>query len=94
MSYTSVPARDAELLVRRGAQLVDVREADEFASGSLSGAVNIPLSEFASRFGELDEKRPVALLCRSGARSARAAAFLVENGGADVTNLDGGILAA
>ncbi len=94
MTFTSVPVVKAQQLVADGAQLVDVREVDEFVAGSLPGAFNIPLSEFAARFRELDADRPVALLCRSGGRSAQAAAFLVDQGFANVTNLDGGILAA
>lgn len=94
MRFHSLPARDARRLVTEGVQVVDVRERHEFAAGSVPGAVNIPLSEFAARFRELDADRPVALLCRSGGRSAQAAGFLVERGFADVSNLDGGLLAA
>ena len=69
--------------------LIDVREADEFASGHLPGAINLPLSDFLERFGELDKDKSYHIICRSGARSAQACAFL--NGeGYDVTNVAGG----
>lgn len=94
MPYHVAPAHQAARLVASGAQLVDVRERDEFASGSLPEAQNLPLSELAGRYRELDPDRPVALLCRSGGRSARAAEFLTDHGFGEVTNLDGGLLAA
>ena len=94
MNHREVPVADYEALVAGGAQLVDVREPDEVAAGSLPGAVNIPLGELPDRVGELDPGRGVALLCRSGARSGRAAEFLAANGFSDVVNLTGGMLAA
>lgn len=69
--------------------LIDVREADEFASGHLPGAINLPLSDFLERYGELDKDKSYHIICRSGARSAQACAFLEEEG-YDVTNVAGG----
>lgn len=37
--------------------LIDVREADEFAEGHLPGAINLPLSAFLERYGELDKEK-------------------------------------
>ena len=93
MTFKVHPAATYENILHGGAQLVDVRETDEVAAGTLPGAVNIPLSEFADRYTELDSARPVVLLCRSGARSGQAAGFLAANGFHDVTNLQGGMLA-
>jgi rhodanese-related sulfurtransferase len=92
MCYNSAPAYHATKLVAGGTQLVDVRERHEFASGSLPQARSIPLSELAGRYLELNPDRPVAVLCRSGGRSARAAEFLCQHGFRNVTNLDGGML--
>ena len=69
--------------------LIDVREADEFASGHLPGAINLPLSDFLERYEELDKEKPYYIICRCGARSAQACAFLEEEG-YDVTNVAGG----
>ena len=69
--------------------LIDVREADEFAEGHLPGAINLPLSDFLERYEELDKDKPYYIICRSGARSAQACAFLEEEG-YDVTNVAGG----
>ena len=72
--------------------LIDVREADEFAAGHLPGAINLPLSDFLERYGELDKDKSYHIICRSGARSAQACAFLEEEG-YDVTNVAGGTIA-
>ena len=72
--------------------LIDVREADEYASGHLPGAINLPLSDFLERYGELDKDKSYHIICRSGARSAQACAFLEEEG-YDVTNVAGGTIA-
>ena len=77
------------LLAAGGVNLVDVREADEYASGHVPGATNLPLSDFLERYGELDKDKPYHIICRSGARSAQACAFLEEEG-YDVTNVAGG----
>ena len=76
-------------------QLVDVRTADEFAAGHLAGAVNIDW--FGAGFldeatASLEKERPVMVYCRSGKRSAAAAAKLVKSG-FKVDNLLGGYLA-
>ncbi|MEM8618526.1 MAG: rhodanese-like domain-containing protein [Actinomycetota bacterium] len=73
--------------------VLDVREPDEVAEGTIPGALHIPLGELHDRVGELDPGTPVAVLCRSGGRSAMAAEFLDAAGFGQVTNLEGGILA-
>ena len=63
------------------ATLVDVREPDEFASGHVPGAINVPLSVFAeiTRVAP-DVSAPLYLYCASGARSDRAAQVLAQAG--------------
>jgi len=75
-------------------QVVDVREPEEFAHGlgHIEGALLLPLGQLQARLGELPPGRPVVTVCRSGARSARAAAMLGKAGFADVANLNGGML--
>lgn len=93
MTYSEAPVNDHREVVGATGQLVDVREPSEVAGGTLPGAVNIPLGELAARLDELDRSRRVVLLCRSGARSANAAALLAGAGFPDVVNLVGGMLA-
>jgi rhodanese-related sulfurtransferase len=57
------------------------------------GVVLIPLSEFATRYGELPRDRPLLMICAAGSRSERAAEFLLANGFPDVANVAGGIIA-
>lgn len=75
-----------------GVVLLDVREDDEWAAGRAPQARHIPLGELPERLAELPEERPVVVVCRSGGRSARAVAFLLEQG-YDAVNLTGGMLA-
>ena len=67
----------------RNVQLVDVRTAEEFADGHIPGAINIDVKmddfdELAAAW--LDLGRPVAVYCRSGARSKTAAKRLAGKG--------------
>ena len=72
--------------------IVDVRQPVETRSGTVPGAVLIPLSEFGRRLAELPRDRPILTVCRSGHRSPLAARQL-KQAGYDVTDVDGGIMA-
>ena len=71
--------------------MIDVREADEVATGIIPGAIHIPLGELPERLGELNQSTPYVFICRSGGRSGRASEFL-EAQGYDATNMVGGML--
>lgn len=73
-----------------GSTLLDVREPDEWAAGHAPDAVHIPMGELAGRLEELPADDPVYVICRSGGRSARVAAYLNANGW-DATNVEGGM---
>ena len=75
-------------------QIVDVRELDEFtgALGHIAGAQLIPLGSLTRRFAEIGKDKPVAMVCRSGARSAQATVLLRNAGFEKVANLSGGML--
>jgi rhodanese-related sulfurtransferase len=87
------PVADYRTALGVDGQLIDVREPDEVASGTLPGAVNIPLGSLPERLVELDPGRRVVILCRSGGRSTSACELLTAAGFTDVVNLAGGILA-
>lgn len=76
----SGPAVDHRALVRDGATLVDVRTDDEFRAGHVEGARNIPVHEIEQRWSEIPKDRKVVVYCRSGGRSASAAAALQRRG--------------
>lgn len=69
--------------------IVDVRQPIETESGSVPGAVLIPLTEFGRRLAELPRDRPILTICRSSHRSPIAARQL-KKAGYDVTNVSGG----
>lgn len=73
-----------------GMLLLDVREQDEWDAGHAPQALHIPMSELAGRLEELPADQDVYVICRSGGRSARVAAYLNGNGW-DATNVDGGM---
>ncbi|MCZ2221329.1 rhodanese-like domain-containing protein [Corynebacterium pilbarense] len=80
--------------VPAGAQLIDVREPDEYAAVRADGAVNIPLSEFVARTDEIDPDQDIYLICKSGGRSAQAGEYLEQARGWDnVINVAGGTTA-
>lgn len=72
-------------------QLLDVREPWEIELAAVSDSVRIPMPEIPARHIELDAATPVAVLCHTGARSLRVAAFLGERGYRKVANISGGI---
>lgn len=84
--------RDAAQRRAGAAALVDVREPDEFEEVRAEGAVLVPLGEVPERLSELPRDRALLLICRSGARSLRAAEYLATQG-YEVANVAGGTLA-
>ncbi len=75
--------------------ILDVREPHELAICKLDNTFHVPLASLPERLAELAsyKDRDLVVYCRSGGRSARAAAFLVQQGFRFVYNLRGGILA-
>ena len=74
----------AEMLV------LDVREPEEYEQEHVPGAINLPQADLASRLDELPRACSLALICRSGARSLRAAQFLRQRGFEQVMSVQGG----
>jgi rhodanese-related sulfurtransferase len=82
-----------QLINARNAQIVDVRDAGEFAQSSLPNARNIPVAEIAKRATELRKERPVIVVCDGGRRAPRAAGELRAAGLTEVYVLAGGLAA-
>lgn len=72
-----------------GGWLLDVREAHEWDAGHASAARHIPLSELGQRAAEIPQDETVYVICRSGARSERAAIALNGAGWQTVNVADG-----
>jgi len=81
----------AQGLVREGAALLDVREAGEYASGHIPGAVHVPLGELQSQLDRVPRDRPLIAYCGHGERSASASSILERAGYQQVHNLAGGM---
>lgn len=82
----------AKTISNKEVQLVDVRTSEEYAAAHIPGAVNIDVQSesFDNNISKLDKSRPVALYCRSGARSKVAAQKIIDKG-FKVYELDRGI---
>lgn len=83
------------IAAREAIQLLDVRTQSEYNEGHIAGATLIDVndSSFIDKVtAQLDKQKPVAVYCRSGRRSAKAAHAMVK-AGFQVINLEGGILA-
>jgi glyoxylase-like metal-dependent hydrolase (beta-lactamase superfamily II)/rhodanese-related sulfurtransferase len=100
-SSTPAPVREwtpAELSARLksgGLTVIDVREPDEWTGelGRIPGSRLIPLGELPARMSEVPVRGLVVAVCRSGNRSARAAAEMMKAGRTEVISLAGGMLA-
>ena len=68
---------------------IDVRSDDEYQSGHVTEAVNIPYTEIGTRIGEVTEDKDAVIYvyCRSGRRSGLARETLMEAGYTNVINL-------
>jgi phage shock protein E len=87
----TVHAREMIFNGIRPAVIIDVRTPDEFSSGHLDGAINIPVDQIGQGIAAvrgLTKDSPVLIYCRSGRRSAVARAVLEKQGYKRV--MDGG----
>jgi adenylyltransferase/sulfurtransferase len=95
---TTIPTITVEELQQKMRQhppikLIDVREPSEYQIAKIEGSQLLPLGELMSRLTELSPEEEIALLCRSGGRSAQALLWLRAAGFSQLYNVEGGILA-
>lgn len=74
----------------RKAQLIDVREQQEFDNGHILGARNIPVTQMKQRLIEMRPDKDVYLYCQGSTRSNRAAQLLHKKGYNHIYQLKGG----
>jgi len=84
--FSQGKSEDFTMLIKDDAYLVDVRTPQEFAGGSVKGAINIPLDKVQSQLTKFKDKKHIIVFCRSGNRSSLAKSILAQNGFANVTN--------
>jgi rhodanese-related sulfurtransferase len=89
------PGDAVQLINRERAVVVDVSEADEFASGHITGARNIPVSDLDRRLPEVVKNKgvPLILVCATGARAQRCVAQAKSLGYEKAVVLGGGLRA-
>jgi adenylyltransferase/sulfurtransferase len=94
-AVAEISALELKALIDRGhrTMVLDVRNPEEIVICRIDGSTVIPLPELPARVGELDPALPMVVHCKSGARSAKAIAFLQGAGFSRLQNLKGGILA-
>ncbi len=95
---TKVPSISAdELHARResGAApvVIDVRTPNEYASGHIPGAINIPFDQVAQRIAEIETPQGVALYCMVGPRARKGESALLAAGYEKIFHLEGGLAA-
>ena len=83
-----------QLINRRDALVLDVRDGSEFTAGHIPNAKHIPMTRLSQGMREIEKfkARPVVVSCNNGTTSAKACALLGKNGFNDVFRLKGGMV--
>ena len=95
-SWQNVSAEEFKALINENdGTVLDVRTKKETDAGYIEGAAFLDFyhESFEARIKTLNLAKPVYVYCRSGGRSSKAAAMLIEHGFTQVYNLDGGFKA-
>ncbi len=89
LSDYNVGAMTAKSLISKGAVLLDVRSAEEYAAGHLDGAINLDYTKVAQEIGKLvpDKDQAIVVYCSAAKRSAQAVNSLLRLGYTAVYNL-------
>lgn len=94
IGYNELEASELfDLMTQHKLLLVDVRNDDEVARGTIPGALHISLAMIPVKYDSLSGDQDLVFYCHSGMRSAQAAAFIASKGRKRVFNLRGGVLA-
>lgn len=84
--FSFLDPEEARRMMAAGAIVVDVRTQEEWDQGHAANSILMPLHELADHLAELPQDVPLLLVCRSGARSGQATAYL-QNKGVNAHNL-------
>ena len=92
-TINTVEVKQVSAMQKRGVLLLDVREVDEYAEMHAPGSTLIPLGQLQQRLNEIVDykKLPIAVICRSGNRSAQAIKVLESAGFSAAVNVEGGM---
>jgi rhodanese-related sulfurtransferase len=91
----SIGAAELHARLESGAApvVIDVRSPEEYATGHIPGAANIPFDQVAQRIAEIDAPHGVALYCMVGPRARKGESALLAAGYEKVLHLEGGLAA-
>lgn len=96
-NVTDIMPQELNELVSSGTKIkmIDVRQPEEYTGelGHIPDAELIVLDQLPEKFTKLKAEDDMVVICKSGGRSARAAAFLSDQGFTKVFNMRGGMLA-
>ena len=95
LAAQDIDAQQAQTMSKQGALLLDVREQSEYDEVHAPNVTLIPLGQLPARMNELaaHKDQPIAVMCHSGRRSAKAVKLLEEAGYSRLSNVSGGIVA-
>lgn len=89
------PFEAVQLINRRDALVLDVRETGDYAAGHITNARHVAEAQLAGRLKELDKykSRPIIVSCRTGSRAPAVSGMLRKQGYPEAFALRGGIAA-
>ena len=90
MSVREITIDELKSALGSGAQVIDVRETDEYVSGHVPAATHVPLGTVPSNVDLFRSDVDVDVICQAGGRSMRACEFLHDEGITNVVNVIGG----
>jgi len=95
MSHEVGAMEAVQLINRRDALVLDVRDTGDYAAGHIANAKHVPEAQLADRIKELEKhrSRPIVVSCRTGARAPAVSGMLRKKGFAEAFALRGGIAA-
>jgi rhodanese-related sulfurtransferase len=95
MSHEVGAMEAVQLINRRDALVLDVRDTGDYAAGHIANAKHVPEAQLADRIKELEKhrSRPIVVSCRTGSRAPAVSGMLRKKGFAEAFALRGGIAA-
>jgi rhodanese-related sulfurtransferase len=73
--------------------LLDVRAKGEWDGGHIEGSIHMPFPDCRTRYGEVQDKKPVVVICNTALRASLAASILKQHGLTNLSVLAGGMTA-
>ena len=95
MSHEVGAIEAVQLINRRDALVLDVRDTGDYAAGHIANAKHVPEAQLADRMKELEKyrSRPIVVSCRTGSRASTVSGILRKKGFTEAFALRGGIAA-